>query len=324
MLRLGLVGTGAFAARLLTPAIRASSVRFRSVLSREAARAQAFAQAEGAERGFSRLEELLADPELDAVWVATPDPTHEELVLAAARAGKHVLCEKPLSISAASARRMRDGCAAAGVKLGVAYHCRHHPAHLKLFELLARGDLGRVLRVRTRFTIQMKDASNWRARSPNPWWAMAAIGTHLVDFSCAILGEGVKDVFARFSSPVFSAENEELALVSLGFEDGASADVEAALCLAQVPSRLEVIGTKGWVVSDGTIGPRGGKMLVNGEALAFEDGDPYRGELEDFARACAEGREPAVSGAMGARNVEVLEAAKRSAREGTLVRPERG
>jgi len=324
MLRLGLVGTGRFAQTYLTPAIRsASGVRFRSVLSRDEERGRTFARSEGAETAHGSLEAFLGDPELDAVLVATPDPSHEELVLAAARAGKHVLCEKPLSISAASARRMRDECRRAGVKLGVAYHCRHHPAHRKLFDMIRAGDLGTVLRVRTRFTIQAKDASNWRARSPNPWWAMAAIGTHLVDFTTALLGDP-KDVFARFASPVFGAENEEHAFVSLGFESGASADLEAAMCLPQVPSRLEVVGTKGWVLSEGTIGPRGGTMLVNGMLLHFPDGDPYRGEVEDFARAIAEGHEPAACGATGARNVEVLEAAKLSARTGRLVAPERG
>lgn len=322
MLRLGLVGTGAFASRLLTKAIRgARDVSFRAVLSRDPSRARAFATAEGAAEGFADLDAFL--DAVDAVWIATPDPTHESFAVAAAARGKHVLCEKPLAISAASARRMRDACAKAGVRLGVAYHCRHHPAHRWLFERLRAGALGRVLRVRTRFSIPAKDASNWRARSPNPWWAMAAIGTHLVDFSCAILGYEVRDVFARFASPVFGAENEELAVCSLGFEGGATADLEAAFCLAHAPSRLEVLGTKGWVVSDGTIGPGGGTIWLDGERVPFEEGDPYRGELEDFARAVLEGRDPAVNGDMGVRNVEILEAAKESARTGRLVAPER-
>src|SRR6185295_14897720 len=101
MLNLGLVGTGNFASLRLTPAIRsATGVRFHSVLSRDAERGREFAKREGAARAFSRLEEFLADPELHAVFVATPDPSHEEIVLAAAAARKHVLCEKPLAISA--------------------------------------------------------------------------------------------------------------------------------------------------------------------------------------------------------------------------------
>ncbi len=324
MLRLGLLGAGAFASRSLTPAIReAEGVVFHSVFSRDLDRAREFMRREGARSAHARLEDFLADPELDAVFVATPDPTHEDMVLAAARARKHVLCEKPLSTSAASARRMRDACAEAGVRLGVAYHNRHHPAHRKLFEWIRSGELGIVSHVRLRFMLQARDASNWRCRAPNPWWAMAAIGTHLVDLACAIVGEEVEDVFARFSSPVFRAENEEVACVSLGFRGGASADIEASTTLPVLPSRMEVQGTKGWVSSEGTVGPGGGSMLRNGSPVPFENVSSYRGEVEDFARAVLERRDPACPGAEGARNIEVLEAAKLASRSGRRERPSR-
>ncbi len=327
MIRVGLVGTGKFARTWLAPALRtASNVRFRSVLSRDLGRARAFAEAEKADVAHEKLADFLADPELDAVWVATPDPTHEDFVLAAARARKHVLCEKPLATTSAAARRMRDACLRANVRLGLAYHCRHHPAHEKLFELIREGKLGRVLRVRVRFTFQMPDATNWRCGPPNPWWTMAAIGTHLVDLAGALVGnDEVKDVLARFSSPVFGAANEEIATVSLAFQDGATADIDASMVLPPMPPRLEVLGTKGWACSDGTIGPRGADtMLVNGEPLSWSHGaDPYRRELEDFARACEEGRDPTVNGVAGARNDEALEAAARAARERRRVTPER-
>src|SRR2546423_9681681 len=152
---------------------------------------------------------------------------------------------------------------------------------------------------------------------------MASVGTHLVDLECAILGDTVEDVWARFSSPVFGAPNEEIALVSLGFAGGASADVDAAMVLAPLPSRLEVLGARASLCSDGTIGPGGGVMFLAGEPVAFVDGNPYRGEVEDFAAAVRDGREPACDGVTGARNVEVLEAASLSARTGQRVRPER-
>ena len=325
MLRLGLIGTGAFASRCLTPALRAAAgVRFHSVLSRDPERGHAFAAREGAGAAHAELERFLADPELDAVLVATPDPTHEAIVLAAAAARKHVLCEKPLATTAAAARRMRDACARAGVRLALGYHTRHHPAHRLLLGWVGAGELGRLVRVRVRFMAHRTDATNWRCRPPNPWWAMAAVGTHLVDLACALLGEAVEDVHARFSSPVLGAPNEELAVLSLGFAGGASADVEASMTLPASPSRLEVSGTKGWVASDGTVGPGGGTMVRDGAPVAFPAGDPYTGEIEDFARAIAEGRDAAASGAVGVRNVEVLEAAALSSARGVRVRPERG
>jgi predicted dehydrogenase len=253
------------------------------------------------------------------VWIAAPDPLHEELTLACAAAGKHVLCEKPMATTAAAARRMVEACARAGVTLGIAYNNRHHAAHRLLFDWARRGELGRVLRVRALMSYRQPDASNWRARAPNPWWAMAAVGTHLVDLACALAGAPVTDVFARFSSPVFGAENEELAVVSIGFAGGASADVEAATSLPALPSRLEVSGTAGAVFCEDTIAQPGGTLWRDGAVVSFDPVDPYRCEVEDFARAAAAGREPEVGGAAGLRNIEILEAAARSAATGQRV-----
>lgn len=317
----GLVGTGAFASRLLTPALRtAAGVRFHSVVSRDAERARAFAAREGAAHAFGRLEDFLADPELEVVHVAVPDPAHEEVVLACARAGKHVLCEKPLATTAEAARRMSEACARANVRLGLAYHCRHHPAHRKIFEWLARGELGSIQHVRVRFMIQAPNATNWRCGPPNPWWTLASIGTHLVDLACAVLSyDAASDVFARFSSPVFHAPNEEIAHLSIGFQGGATADIESSSVLPAAPSRLEILGTRGWVATEGTVGPGGGVLVRDGAVVPFEEGNPYRGELEDFARAVRDGHEPAVPGRLGVRNVQILEAASVSAASGRSV-----
>jgi predicted dehydrogenase len=321
--RFGLVGTGDFAAHWLAPALRsAAGVRFHAVLSRDPERARSFAYCQGAAKAYAKLEEFLGDPELEAVHVAVPDHAHEEIVLACARAGKHVLCEKPLAPSADAARRMRDACSRAGVRLGVAYHCRHHAAHRRIFDWIERGELGEIEHVRVRFMLRALDASNWRCRPPSPWWTLASIGTHLVDLAAAILTyERATDVFARFSSPVFHAPNDEIARLSIGFDDGATADLLASSVLPSAPSRLEVLGTRGWVETVGTVGPGGGTLVRDGAAVPFEEsGTPYQGEVEDFARAVREGRSPAVPGEMAVRNVEILEAASRSSVEKRAVR----
>ena len=136
MIRLGMMGTGNISRDALTPAIaEVDDAVLWSVFSRERDRADAFAAVNGAAAataGHDDLQSFLADPELDAVIIATPDRLHAEQAIAAARAGKHVLVEKPMATSVDEADAMVAACRAAGVQLGVAYHMRWH---LDSFEL---------------------------------------------------------------------------------------------------------------------------------------------------------------------------------------------
>ena len=127
-LRIAMIGTGWIADDALAPAVaKAAGAVLWSVLSREEGRARDFAERHGAASpapSHTDLDALLADPELDAVLIASPDGLHAEQCVAAARAGKHVLCEKPMATTAADAERMTAACRDAGVRLGIAYHMR--------------------------------------------------------------------------------------------------------------------------------------------------------------------------------------------------------
>ena len=135
-LRIAMIATGRIADNALAPAVNnAAGAELWSVLSRDAGRARDFAERHGAvspEPAYTDLDTLLADPDLDAVLLASPDGLHAEQCIAAARAGKHVLCEKPMATTAADAERMTAACRNAGVKLGIAYHMRWHRGHRDL------------------------------------------------------------------------------------------------------------------------------------------------------------------------------------------------
>ncbi len=323
------LGIGRIADKHLVPALaRVPAARLWSVLSRDAGRAQEFAvrhEAAAPQPAHTDLAALLADPDLHAVIIASPDGLHAEQTLACARAGKHVLCEKPLAISAEEARAMASACAAADVRLGVAYHLRWHTGHRMLRARVAgkgagpgkAGELGELRHMRVAWTYRATDASNWRAAAEvGRWWSLASVGTHAVDlvrwFMTPSCGEVVelKSVITR---PVWKGPHDETAVLALRFASGATAEILTSV-LFEAPTALEIHGALGSAWADGTLGPHGAgaiRMRPSGGGaqpsdLLFKPVNPYVGEIADFVAAIRDGRPPEVDGAEGLRNVELL------------------
>lgn len=314
---IALLGTGRIGSQSLAPALaRVPEARLWSVLSRDDDRAQAFAQrfqARAPQPAFTDLAALLADPELNAVIVATPDRLHAAQTLAAAAAGKHVLVEKPMATSVAEARAMVDACEQAGVRLGVAYHLHWNAGHRKLVERIRAGLLGELRHMRAQWTFQAPDASNWRARPQfGRWWSLAGVGTHCLDLIRWVMvpqcGE-VVEINSTISRAVWGGPHDETALLALRFQSGATAELCSSV-LFQSPSRVEIYGNRGYFICDGTLGTHGtGKIVSHQGVLEFPVRDPYAAEIADFVTAIRDRREPEVNGREGLRNVELLAAA---------------
>jgi 1,5-anhydro-D-fructose reductase (1,5-anhydro-D-mannitol-forming) len=315
-MKVAMLGTGRIADSQLAPALgNARDVELWSVLSRDEGRARAFAERHGAqapEPAYTDLDALLRDPALDAVVIATPDGLHAEQGLAAVRAGKHVLVEKPLTTSSADASVLVAAAEEADVRLGVAYHLRWHAGHREMHRRAQSGELGELRHVRAQWSWPAPDASNWRAGPEvGRWWSLAGVGTHCLDlirwFLVPRCGEVVR-VTGLTSRAVWNGPHDETAVVALAFESGATAEFCSSVQFPS-PSRLEVYGSTGYVVGTGTLGPHGAGTVVSHQGgVPFEVANPFVGELEDFAAAVGEGRSPEVDGAEGHRNVELLEA----------------
>ena len=316
-LRIAMIATGGIAGNALAPAIdSAAGAQLWSVLSRDAGRASDFAERHGAvapRPAHTDLGALLADPDLDAVAIASADGLHAEQCIAAAQAGKHVLCEKPMATSAADADRMAAACRAAGVRLGVAYHMRWHRGHRDLAGAAHAGRFGVLRHMRVQWSMRARDDSNWRARSVvGRWWGLAAVGTHCLDqvrwYMLPSCGEVVR-LTPVITRNVFRGPHDETALLALEFESGATAEICTSV-LFEAPKRMEVYGSEGFALFDDTLGRYGkGRIVTHEGAHAFEAADPFTGEVEDFAAAVREGRDPEVNGEEGARNVALLEEA---------------
>ena len=312
-LKLAIVATGNIADTQLAPAITAAdSAVLWSVYSREQSKADKFAQKHAAQSstpGFASFDALLADEQLDAVLLASPDGLHAEQAIAAARAGKHVLTEKPMTTSNEAAQEMIDACAQNNVKLGVAYHLRWHNAHRALHKAAGEGYFGTLRHMRVQWPMAA-DPNNWRAHSEvGRWWCLAGVGTHCLDqvrwFMCPEHGEVAK-LEKIITRSVYKGPHEETAILALEFESGATAEICNSV-LFNGPKRMEIYGADGFALCEETLGALGaGSVTTHEGPFEFSPCNPFVGEIEDFARAVKDDVPPEVDGTEGARNVALL------------------
>lgn len=311
---IGIIGTGRIADVQLAPALnQVSGAKFWSVLSRDKQRAESFAakhQAVAQHNAFDSLAAFLADPSLDAVIIATPDGLHAQQAIACARAGKHVLLEKPMATTREDAEEIGKTCTKERVKLAIAYHMRWHDGHQKVASMLHSGEFGIPRYARATWTWKAEDNSNWRAHEEyGRWWGLAGVGTHCVDFLRWMMLPGcgeVSNVTSVIDKSTYGGPHDETASVSMQFESGAIADIMTSV-MFDATSRFEINCSDAIVVGEGTLATHGGGSIsINNEPLKFDLLNPYVGEIQNFVEAIAGTARVAVSGAEGLRNIEIL------------------
>ena len=313
-LNIAMIATGGIADKQLAPALTlAPNARLWSVLSRDKDRAAAFAAKHGAaapEAAHDDLDALLADPDLDAVLIASPDKLHTDQAVRAARAGKHILTEKPMATDRAGASAMVEAADQAGVILAVAYHMRWHMGHRALFQAVQDGAFGTLRHMRIQWPTPSQNADGWRAKSDvGRWWALAAVGTHCLDqirwFMVPACGE-INRAESIINRSVYNGPHDETALLTYQFESGATAELCASV-LYKGPQIMEIYGTDGYAICTETLGPHGeGRIETQNGVFDYTSANPYVGEIEDFAAAISDGRPAEVDGREGAANVDLL------------------
>lgn len=328
-LRWGILGTGWIAGAAIAPALAdLPGTRLHSVLSRDGARAKEFAAPYGARACHDR-DAFLADGELDAVYVATPNFRHMEDVLACAAAGKHVLCDKPLAADAAQAAAMVAACRRAGVKLGVGLQLRFHPAHVEMTRRLGTDELGMVSHAQAQMCFRYPwEPSPWRQdlETAGGGWATSDLGSHLADLLLHLLGPA-RRVQAVLGRRIYGYGGEDLASALIEFESGAVAMLLCSTGTDSVASQLAVYGERGFLHAEGTIGLGNGGTLQrggSGETTALPLSDTsyptlYHAELAAFSRAVVENLPPPVPGEDGLRVAALLDAIRNAGRSGRAV-----
>jgi predicted dehydrogenase len=317
-LGIALLGTGRIAEHAFVPAVQAvDNARLVAVLSRDKTRGAAFARQHGVPEAYDCLEMLLQNPQVDAVIVATPDAMHEPQVIAAAQAGKHVLCEKPMTTTAAGCVRMAEVVRASGITFAMGYNNRFNSGLQHIKAMLEAGEIGAVRYARSLLTTQMQDPKGWRALGEQArYWALSATGTHLIDCWRWYFGEPAS-VGGGLATPVHQGPNDEVSTLVLNYPGRLLAELTAAAVI-RGGNRLELYGETGTIIGEDVFGSRPrGVITCNGRGVAYQPTNPFIGEIADFVQAVQQQRQPRVTLEDGLRNVHIME----TARKGTLQNP---
>ena len=318
-IKIGIIGTGNIAENALILAlILCKEATFWSVYSRDQSKAESFASKFGAKAkhsAYDNLTQMLNDPELDGVIIATPDKLHAEQALTALKAGKHVLVEKPMCTDIFQADQMITESRNKNLCLAIAYHLRWHSGLRSIRQEILNGSIGKIVYARALWPWKAIDGSNWRA-SPEvgQWWSLAGVGTHCLDllrwFMTPTCGE-----IERVSSAItpvsgksgkWNSPHDELASVQLTFASGAIGEFCSSV-LFDAPSRLEIYGDEGYAICEGTFGRDGaGKIITNKGEYNFGVQNPFLGEINNFIESILSCSKPEVDGIEGKKNIEIL------------------
>jgi xylose dehydrogenase (NAD/NADP) len=320
MMRWGLLSTANINRAILEGARRTDEATVVAVASRDRSRAEQYAREHGLERAHGSYEALLEDPEVDAVYVSLPNSLHVPWAVRALEAGKHVLCEKPLTRRPAEAEEAFAVAGRAGRLLAEAFMWRHHPQTRRLQALLDEGRIGRLRLVRATFSFSLRREGDVRMAADLDGGSLMDVGCYCVSGIRLVSGSEPERVHGE---QVLGAEGVDVAFsATLRLPDDVLGQFDCGFVLS-ARDELEAVGEDGSLFLDDPWKGRAPVIEVRRdgevEEVAVETADPYACELADFA-AAARGDAPARFGAADAlAQARAIEALYASAESGAPV-----
>ena len=318
-MRWGILSTARIGARLVEGASKTDAADIVAVASRHETTAQAFADAHAIARAHGSYEALLADPEVEAVYVPLPNSMHVDWSVRALQAGKHVLCEKPMNRRPEQVARAFDAADERGLGLSEAFMWRHHPQTLRLRELLDEGAIGAVQLIRACFSFVLDRDPDVRLDPALDGGGLMDVGCYCVSGARLVAGEPVSLSAQAIDGPT-GVDTRLTAL--LRFEAGVLAVIDCGLDMYS-RGELEVVGTDGRILLPDPWHAWNPQIVVERgyerEVVEVQSADSFARELEDVATAVADGRPPLLGRADALGQARTIEALYRSAEEGRTV-----
>jgi predicted dehydrogenase len=318
-LRWGIVGLGRISMGQFMPGVKLSKTgRITALVSghRQKAEEQAarYGVSPSAIYDYESFDEIRHNREIDAIYIALPNSMHAEYTIRAARAGKHVLCEKPMATSVADCQRMIEACRQANVKLMIAYRCQYHPSHLKAIELIRTGAVGRVQAIESAFGFDIKPGE-WRLnREMAGGGPLVDVGIYCLNASRYLTGENPAD-FKAYASVVDHdgrfTQVEESDGWTMRFPSGIVASCNTSYG-AQMNGFFRVHASKGWIYMDGFnySGMHLTGSLASGETIDIPDPvsapRQFTAEADYFAACVWNNSEPKTDGEEGLRDMTAI------------------
>lgn len=313
-LKWGLIGCGDISRKRVAPALRdLPNCDLVAVSRANFEQAESFAKEFGARKWYRDWTDIIADEEIEAVYIATPVRLHAEQTIAAAEAGKHVLCEKPMAMNVDECDRMITACRANNVKLGIAYYRHFYPAIKRIKEIIAAGEIGHPV-------IAQINAFEWfnpEPSSPRHWLIekSQAGGGPMFDFGCHrievlqnILGPITRTV-SVLNTVLFERQVEDTGVAAFQFERGTLGVLSITHAARQSQDTVAIFGSQGSIrvesLNEGTVAIKtsaGERLEALPPAQNF-----HQPLIDDFAQAVIEDRKPQVDSEIG-REVARIEA----------------
>ena len=335
-LRWGVIGAGGIADRRTIPGmLMAANAELVAVMEINPGHAQSLKNKYGAFYAYDNEAELLNNNEVDAVYIASPVVVHAEQAIMAAKAGKHILLEKPVAMTGDEGEAVLDCCAKNGVKIAAGFMMRFGTHVLNMKQAIADGRIGTIVSGYSQFTLWLPDGSgNWRSdKSKAGGGTLMDLGVHCIDLIEYITNLRVTHVGALCETTVFTYDVEDSATVLMRMENGAQCVVQANFNIPDEAAkwRLEFFGTKGRLIGEAVIGQNdGGKLNAifldqqrsydslqdyeddQGVEIAGEFGNMYAREIESFSDSVLNNK-PLIAPASDAVHVQrIVEAAYKS------------
>ncbi len=323
MLRAAIYGLGRWGNRLVDSVQKSEKIRFVKGISRNPENHREFSKKTGI-RIVSSYGRVLKDSEIDAVVLATPHSLHHKQIVQAAKAGKHVFVEKPMTLTRKTAEKAVEACRAAGITLGLGFNRRYTPAFVEMMRRIHAGDIGDVLHIEGQHsgpTGYRLKAGNWRATGAEaPAGGMTARGIHALDSMIHIAGL-VSTVYAFSDRRKLPPEidMDDTTSMLLKFANGATGYLGAVFVTGEL-WRVHVFGSKGWLEMRGdteliACGLEGAPQQITLPAI-----DREQATLEGFADAVAARQPFVVPPEQAINGIAVLEAIVASAAKGKPVK----
>jgi len=340
----GVIGAGGIADRkTISGLIKARNAKLEAVMDINMGLARSIKEKYGAERAYNNLQIFLDDENIDAVYIASPPKFHHEQALAAARSKRHILLEKPMSLSLNNSQEIINICQENGVKLAVGFMMRFSSYHRKIKEIISSEKLGQIVSARAQLTCWYPEMANdWRQDpDKSAGGALIDLGIHCLDLLEFIIGSRIEKISAFIKTMTFNYRIEDSSAILFEMKNGCTGYIdnnfnipdEAAKCL------LEIYGTAGSIIARGTIGQTDGGEVdlyltkeemkydafqkrneVEPEKIKINPGNMYTREIESFSKSILKGSSVKIPGKDGLRAQRLCCLAYEAARKGTVLR----
>jgi xylose dehydrogenase (NAD/NADP) len=322
----GLLSTAKINQALIRPLTASKRTRLLAVASRSLSSAEAYAREGKIPRAHGSYEALLADPEIDVIYNSLPNHLHAEWTIKALRAGKHVLCEKPIALTLAEVDDMSQAARETGKVLTEAFMYRHHAQTLKVKEIVDSGALGKLQLIKGSFTFPLTREGDIRSKKETGGGSIWDVGCYPISYARMIVGANPVEVFGWQVESESGTDDSFIG--QMRFEGGIHAQFDSGF---KSPDRsmIEIVGTDASLSIPNPFKPRKASEIYlsrgdKQEKIKIKSNELYLGEVEDMCDAITQNKAPRISHKDSCGNVAAILALLESARLGKPVTPAHG